>query len=129
MALIKGHKKWPVRGPYPEKEFHALIEHERRRSDRTGARFSIIVFDISDSDTDMKRVDNLPSLLVDSVRSTDAVGLFGKNQVGVLLTDTPVEGAYEFIKKISKRLEGKSHISHHKVYSYPSQRWPDSDCG
>jgi len=127
MFLLRKNKKGLLCGIYSENEFHALIEHERKRSDRTGARFSMVVFGIDNPDGEMGNICRIPDFLVESVRSTDAVGWFGKNHIGVSLIDTPPEGAHEFMKKIFKGTANQLDIPHCHVYSYPSHHWPGSD--
>jgi len=56
MPILRKEKK-PICGIYCENEFRALVEYERKRADRTGDGFSIVLFDISNSDEVMNQAD------------------------------------------------------------------------
>jgi len=116
----------PLCGIHSIDQFRALIEHERRRSDRTGDRFAIVVFRYNETATDLSRLCRFPDLLIQSVRSTDEVGWFDKNQVGVLLLDTTVEGADKFLQKLRVRFTNSS-LPPFQTYVYPSHYLAGSD--
>jgi len=103
-------------------QFRVLIEHERRRSDRTGDRFSVVVFPVGDSDADLHSLCLLPDLLVQAVRSTDEVGWFDVNQIAVLLLDTPPAGAQKFLNKIRERAPTSWTPPKNQIYVYPSEQ-------
>lgn len=108
-----------LHGIHPKDQFHALIEHERRRSDRTGDSFALVIFRHDETDKDLSRFSRLPDLLINSLRSTDDVGWFGENQIGILLLDTTAEGADKFQKKLCERITDYS-LPHSQTYVYPS---------
>lgn len=121
MFLLKSKKRDPLCGIYSEKEFRALIDHERRRSDRTKEEFSVAVFDVGDVETDeMDKVCLLPDNLVGTSRLTDEVGWFDKNRIGVLLPDTTAKGAKHFTKYFSTTLSSALGTIVPKIYTYPS---------
>jgi len=126
VSILK-RKKTPLCGIYSENEFRALLEHERRRADRTGDRFSIALFDIPNSDEDINHTCFLPDLITDAVRSTDEVGWLDAHHVGVLLVDTPREGAHEVVKKFSKKLAPGQHLTDYHILTYPSHYFPDTE--
>jgi len=102
--------------------FRVLIEHERRRSDRTGDRFSVIVFPMGNSDEDLRSWCLLPDLLVRTVRSTDEVGWFDSHQIAVLLLDTSPIGARKFLEKIHEKAPNSWAPLKNRIYVYPSER-------
>jgi len=121
VSLLKSKKRDPLCGVYSEKEFRALLEHERRRSDRTKEEFSVAVFDVGDVETDeMDKVCLLPDNLVGTSRLTDEVGWFDKNRIGVLLPDTTAKGAKHFTKYFSTTLSSALGTIVPKIYTYPS---------
>jgi len=120
MHLRRKKKKEPICGVYSEKEFRALLDHEQRRSDRTKEKFSVAVFDVGDVETDMDKVCLLPDNLVGSSRSTDEVGWFDKNRIGVLLPDTTAKGARHFTRYFSTTLSSALGTIAPKIYTYPS---------
>lgn len=103
-------------------QFRVLIEHERRRSDRTGDRFSVVVFPMGTADADLHSLCLLPDLLAQAVRSTDEVGWFDVNQIAVLLLDTPPVGAQKFLKKIRERAPSSWTPPKNQIYVYPSEQ-------
>jgi len=113
-------EKAPLCGIYSEKEFHALIEHERRRADRTGVQFSVVLFDVSDQQEATDNLCLLQELVVNSTRSTDVTGWFDSHHMGVLLIDTPRNGACEFVNKLLQRLPPGQRADHH-ILTYPSK--------
>ncbi|MCD6295770.1 MAG: sugar transferase [Deltaproteobacteria bacterium] len=119
MPILRKKKK-PICVIYSENEFRALVEHERKRADRTGDEFSIVLFDIPNSDEVMNQACSFPYLIMDRVRSTDEVGWFDRHHIGVLLVDTPLEGAREVIKKISKEIPLARDLPDYHIFSYPS---------
>ena len=118
----KGTKTVASCGVHSIDQLRVLIEHERRRSDRTGDRFSVIVFPVEHSGEDLHRLCHLPDLLVQTVRSTDEVGWFDVNQIGVLLLDTPSAGAQKFLKKIRDRAPSSWTSPKNQIYVYPSEQ-------
>lgn len=113
-------KREPLCGLYSEGEFKALIDHERRRSDRTNESFSVAVFDVGDIKTDMDKVCRIPDELVDTARSTDEVGWFDKKRIGLLLPDTNAKGAKHVAKYFSSTVHPSFGSLVPTIYTYPS---------
>ena len=113
--------KPPLCGVHSKDHFRVLIEHERKRSDRTGDQFSVVVFPMGDGNVDQHSFCLLPDFLVQSVRSTDEVGWFDSNQIAVLLLDTPPEGAHKFLSKIHRNAPSSWSLPKSQVYIYPSE--------
>ena len=127
MFLLKNKKRDPLCGVYSEKEFHSLLEHERRRVDRTKEKFSVAVFDVGDAETDIDRICQIPDDIIGSARSTDEVGWFDKHRIGVLLPDTPVQGAKHFVEYLSKNISSVLNPTAPKIYNYPSRYLGNND--
>ena len=126
MPIIK-KKNNPLCGVYSENEFRALLEHERKRADRTGDKFSIALFDIPDSDEDINNACFLSDLITDVVRSTDEVGWLDKDHIGVLLVDTPREGAQEVVKKFFQEMASEQYLCKYHIFTYPSLYFLDTE--
>jgi lipopolysaccharide/colanic/teichoic acid biosynthesis glycosyltransferase len=107
-------------GIYSLNEFRAVVEHERARSDRTGSRFCVVVFKVGDFEEDLSNACFLPDALTQRVRSSDVVGWFDEQQVGVLLPDTTPEGAAEFAEKAFQSAVGIPAPPARQIYTYPS---------
>jgi len=62
----------------------------------------------------------LPDLITDVVRSTDEVGWLDKDHIGVLLVDTPREGAQEVVKKFFQEMASEQYLCKYHIFTYPS---------
>jgi len=124
--LSRFQEKRSLEGIYSVKEFHAVLEHECARSDRTGRRLSLIVFDIGDGHTDQTAARRLAHVLTQRIRSIDEVGWFDTWRLGVVLPDTPAEGARNLAQDICKKIANIKPSPVFKIYSYPSEWLPGS---
>jgi lipopolysaccharide/colanic/teichoic acid biosynthesis glycosyltransferase len=126
----------------PER-FRALVERERQRVDRNGSRFSLLVltprhervdcpsFCVSKNGTipleGPHAADNpfgaLAEFLAFRLRVTDDVGWWKPGALGVLLPDTPAQGACKVADDIS-RAECLCAPLDCEIYVYPSHRPP-----
>ncbi len=100
--------------------FRALVEHERRRSDRTGDMFCVVSFHVPPGQAGKETLRKLYDVLRHRVRSTDAVGWFDQEHIGVLLVDTPVENAGRFVEDVLRRFGDTGEAPEYRVYAYPS---------
>lgn len=106
---------------YSREVFLALVEHERRRADRTGEGFSVVSFDVRRAGSDGHVFRRLYDTLRERVRSTDAVGWFDEGWLGVLLVDTPARNAGFFIRDVFERLGDAGRTLACRTYAYPSE--------
>ena len=83
------------------KAFRSVLLRERALADRSGRRFAVIAIDVSASgdQTLPKIMEHLESRL----RVSDVVGWFDSTRIGVLLPQTPDEGA----RLLASRIVGK----------------------
>ncbi len=96
-------------GWYSREEFSDLARKEQNRSDRTGLPISYIVIDlcrqkknsIISSDDYMEFLKKLLVLLSENTRNYDLKCLFNQTTIQILLIDTSLDGAKNFIEKIS----------------------------
>lgn len=101
------------------KEFHATLSKERARSDRNGHGFSVATFSLSD-DSVALHLDPLLGILKDHIRATDDIGWFDESSVGVLLYNTPLDGAWEFVSNVRTTID-QLRIPHScDVFTYPN---------
>lgn len=87
----------------PKSYFLKQLQHERRRTDRTKAPLSVVLFQFDA--TQPGKIDFVPhflELLHDNIRETDLVGYLGEDVIGLLLLDTNKEGAQQSVNKIVK---------------------------
>ncbi len=116
------HKRTPD-GIYSVEEFREILQRERARTDRTGREFSLVGFDIECSfnpnDVDAM-AQSLVRLLKPRVRTTDEVGWFDKHRIGVVLPDTPTQGAWKLAKGVCQAISANAKPPFCTVYTYPS---------
>lgn len=92
------------------------LEAERMRSDRSGIKFCLVVFALDGKKAD--QIDRLASHIKQRLRATDAVGLIGENEIGVILWDTLETGAKTYIKEIQSHAAADCILSA-TLYTYP----------
>ena len=120
--LIWFHKKPTLDGIYSPRDFHAAIERERARSDRTGDRFSLVLFNISDIPADGAVAPVLVRALTRHTRSIDQVGWLDTRHIGVVMPSTSPDGAMKLADDIVQRIVLEIDPPTFKVLTYPS-RW------
>jgi lipopolysaccharide/colanic/teichoic acid biosynthesis glycosyltransferase len=115
-----------LNGIYSVKEFQAILGRERARSDRTGGRLSLIIFDMGDRNTDQTAAFCLAHVLTQRMRSIDEVGWFDTWRLGIVLPDTPAEGASKLANDICEKFTIKNKMASpiFKIYTYPSDWLP-----
>jgi len=121
---------------HPTDRFLGLIERERSRADRTGFRFSMVVFRLKGRKRDTYHtLHHVATLLLSRVRTSDEVGWFDKTSLAVLLIGSGERGASEFGRKVVSSLHEGVAVPTISVYLYPGnpkggeQVAPDEDEG
>ncbi len=108
-------------GIRPSAEFRVLLEHERARSDRNGSEFSVIVLYAGQLYNDKKSVMNFIRVLRQRIRTTEEIGWLQEDySIGVLLPDTPFQGAEKLAHDLSTMVERQQTAPSYKIYTYPS---------
>ena len=100
-----------------KEEFHAILICEKARADRNGHGFSIVSFESQD-------IEDIPSFIAQikqRIRTTDEIGWFDHNTLGVFLYNTPAVGAWQFVKKNSEKMDDRISACRCSVYSYPNE--------
>lgn len=123
--FTKHHDNHILKAIYPAEEFKAILERERARSDRSGERFSLVVFYTDTPHKDQKDMAaHLVQILTHRVRSIDVVGWVERRQIGIALPNTSGEGARKFAEDISKKIAAKTQAPAFQVFTYPSDMLP-----
>lgn len=100
------------------KEFNAILSKERARSDRNGHGFSVASFALR-AEAGALQLEFLLDILGKQIRATDDIGWFAENVVGVLLYNTPIDGAWEFVNNVRGSID-QLRIPHScDVFTYP----------
>ena len=102
-------------------EFRLLLERERVRTERTGVKFSLVIFDIRSQKDPLISIEGLANVLSHRIRFADEVGWFREREIGVILINTSTQGAYKFAEDILQSLLNTDSIPSYMVYTYPTQ--------
>lgn len=109
-------------GLHSVEQFLYLLRRERIRTDRSGTSFSLLALSISGQEPYQASLLRLADILRRRLRCTDDAGLLADRRVGVLLPDTPPEGA----ERVASDLRSLFEIGNRKlvceIYVYPSDQ-------
>jgi lipopolysaccharide/colanic/teichoic acid biosynthesis glycosyltransferase len=105
--------------------FRRIVDREKTRCDRNAHQFSLVVFGEIDPDRYKRFLKVFTDVLFMRIRCTDDVGWFDKNRIGIVLPDTPAEGAGMFMLDMNQRLSVALQTPPgFTIYTYPSQKPP-----
>jgi lipopolysaccharide/colanic/teichoic acid biosynthesis glycosyltransferase len=109
-----------LRGVQSRRQFRRVLARERSRSDRSGDRFSLIVFSPRSSGSATVKQQRLVKYLHRRLRLTDEIGWLDGENIGVVLPATPPRGAWHLVDDVCRHfdLELRPICS---VYTYPSE--------
>jgi hypothetical protein len=99
-----------------QEEFHSMLVREKARADRNGHGFSLVAVDVSSHE----EVPGLTEELKQRIRTTDEIGWFDNNTLGVFLYNTSALGAWQFVNNSRQEKGDGFSISKCSVYSYPN---------
>ena len=105
------------RNIWSAEEFGVILKQELARASRYGHEFSVLVF----NGTITERIEDLKRVLSIRIRSTDEAGWLDEQSIGVILPDTPTEGAREVAADLSQQMATGEQPASCRVYTYPSQ--------
>ena len=103
--------------------FLKQLRLEKRRTDRSRAPLSMVLFHSGKKGDELDNVKGLLELLRNSKREIDVLGYLSEDLIALLLLDTSKEGAQEFMRKIKNRVSDLQ-------YSIITGTYPDQlfDC-
>jgi lipopolysaccharide/colanic/teichoic acid biosynthesis glycosyltransferase len=101
-------------------EFQRLLQRERRRADRNGETFSLIIMTPRNSQHGKTLLPVLTRVLRSRLRATDDVGRIDEHRLGALLPDTPSAGAWTVVDHVVHLLPKDVLSPICEVYTYPS---------
>jgi lipopolysaccharide/colanic/teichoic acid biosynthesis glycosyltransferase len=116
-----------LRRIHSAERFWSILEFERARSNRNGHQFSLVVFDIRNSESDNIRGRHLASVLANRIRSIDKAGWLDNERMGVLLPYTSAAGAWRLADDVCRTIDGRVSPPECAVYTYPSVWFPDNN--
>ena len=100
-----------------QEEFHSILVREKARADRNGHGFSLVAIEASNMENSSSLTERLQQL----IRTTDEIGWFDHNTLGVFLYNTSALGAWQFANNSRKKTGDCFSISKCSVYSYPNE--------
>ena len=98
-------------------EFHEILVCEKARADRNGHGFSLVTFE----SPDFKDILSFIAQIKQRIRTTDEIGWFDHNILGIFLYNTPATGAWQFVKNSSEKKDDLFSACRCSVYSYPNE--------
>jgi len=106
-----------IAGFYSQDEFQAILTREKARADRNGHGFSLVAIEVSRKED----ASSLVKYFQNKIRSSDEIGWFDHNTLGILLYNTSANGAWQFVNKNRKRQDDFFSMYKYSVYSYPNE--------
>ncbi len=100
-----------------QEEFHSILVREKARADRNGHGFSLVTIEVSNPENTPSLTERFQQL----IRTTDEIGWFDHNTLGVFLYNTSALGAWQFANNNRKKTGDCFSISKCSVYSYPNE--------
>lgn len=116
-----------VRPPFIRgcEEFHFLLLREKVRADRAQRPMSLVLLEVAAERWDTMSPTALSRQLHERVRLTDEVGWFDAKTLGIILPDTPAEGAQALAQSLASTLGDSSQGLRWRIHTYPDD-WYDT---
>ncbi len=108
---------------YSIDDLRKILSRERARSDRNNHEFSMIVFQLESIKLQKMLVTDFCRFLASRLRSTDEIGWFAQNQIGVVLPYTAAADASALANDIHAQLQYRNFILKIQIFAYPTV-WP-----
>lgn len=100
-----------------QEEFHSILVREKARADRNGHGFSLVAIEVSNLEDNPSLTERFQQL----IRTTDEIGWFDHNTLGVFLYNTSALGAWKFVNNSKKKTGDVFSRTNCSVYSYPNE--------
>jgi lipopolysaccharide/colanic/teichoic acid biosynthesis glycosyltransferase len=104
---------------YPPQDFLSIVERERALARRVGYALSILAFKLGNGLREHALKNEVAQIAFLRVRSTDVLGWIDQKTLGVILPDTPPEGARNVAEDILRPLAQQMQPLTYVVYHYP----------
>ena len=98
-------------------EFHDILVCEKARADRNGHGFSLVTFE----SPDIEDISSFIEQIKQRIRTTDEIGWFDHNTLGIFLYNTPALGAWQFVNNSNEKKGDRFSACRCSVYSYPNE--------
>ena len=110
-----------------EAEFSFAADYERRRVDRSGSAVSFLLIQVARGKSAPDDMAFLARVLRRRLRTTDTSGMMKDGRVGVILPDTPAEGAWKVAADVSEVYAPGPGRPEVEVFTHPDRGRPSSD--
>jgi hypothetical protein len=108
-----------LRSVLSREQLSVAIERERARADRKGTALTLVLFELPERGRNRSAGRRLMRTLIRRMRVTDDIGWYDRRHVGVLLSDTPVIGAWQFVRHVLEKLSSRGTEVKCRLYAYP----------
>lgn len=109
-------------------QFRTILRNEQDRASRSQHEFSLLLFNTKSMGSGSAHFENFTNALIARIRSTDEVGWFGGECLGVILPYTPTAGAQRLAVDVCRACAATGVAPEWTVYTYPSD-WFSNDNG
>jgi lipopolysaccharide/colanic/teichoic acid biosynthesis glycosyltransferase len=113
---------------YSVEEMRRILDRERMRSDRGNSTFTLLTYTFP-TPCGATELAAMAKVFRNRLRMTDDAGLLEPNRIGVVLPETPPEGAWKLARDIRKLLPFESRRYSCDVYVYPTHVHSDPSRG
>ncbi len=111
------------------RHFQAALRRERLRSDRSLTGFSLLTIALSRRGATNDALRVASDVLEQRIRETDQAGWFKDRTIGVILPDTPANGAWKLAEDVRDLLAQRHVATKFHVYVYPTFDAGDRESG
>lgn len=105
-------------------EMDDTLRRERMRADRSDLPFSLVRFALVAADARRSVLKKIEAALRQQLRATDYAGLLHDGRIGVILPDTPADGAWKVAENVRAALPQGVAAGEFEVYEYPLRQEP-----
>lgn len=104
-----------------------MLARERSRADRSGSSFSLLAIRLRQQDRHEKVYRVISRVLMERLRESDLTGFMNDGRIGVLLSDTPINGARELRDSLRCEFQ-KNDVSYDdELATYPAIEMAESE--
>jgi lipopolysaccharide/colanic/teichoic acid biosynthesis glycosyltransferase len=112
-----------IPGLHDSEQMRRILARERANCDQADSTLTLLAFAVSEGNSS-EDLPLLASLLGWRVPRADAIGLLGRNQLGVVLPDTSISGAHEIARAVMEAVvEQRDRELAYAVFVYPSHEF------
>ena len=112
--------KTPHHGLLPEDQLWFFLERARHMADRTGSYCCLLAITIEEGQESAESLTVLTQVLRDRLRITDDKGFLKDGRIGVVLPETPEEGAHVVGRDVQRLFREAGFGLTYVVYVYPA---------